>query len=386
MRFLFGALALLTLVSLPASAQQRNPILEHYRAYLAALDGGDLEAAVTEARAALAASEARDGDGGRTPVLLVNVATTHLMRGEAAEARTAAQRALELARGGGAGVDPLLAEIVLARSELGVGEAAAADRLAALLAADGAAALDSADIYLAAAQLGSWALEHRNYEISRTAWGIAASRGDGSPYGEAFGIGRAKTSEAIAIILEEIGRHGRYRVDRDQAELAYGLLVDAMRALGPLAQVESPNLDMTVAQRAFAESRVWLTALTNKMDLDGQHPPHGGWVAQGDSDGLSELGPVDLSRPRCLMRFIAAPMPEYPNLEQVAGVAMFFRVNEAGEVTFHQVAAYAGSRDFADAVDRVAGRWRAVRLEGSAPNCRMAAGVLQTVSFAMADG
>ena len=49
----------------PAAAQAPNPVLQHYRAYQAALDANDLVAAESEAAAALAASEARDGDGGK---------------------------------------------------------------------------------------------------------------------------------------------------------------------------------------------------------------------------------------------------------------------------------------------------------------------------------
>ena len=57
-----------------ASAQTPNPVIQHYRAYQAALDANDFVAAEREAAAALAASEQRDGDGGRTAVLALNLA------------------------------------------------------------------------------------------------------------------------------------------------------------------------------------------------------------------------------------------------------------------------------------------------------------------------
>jgi hypothetical protein len=75
-----GFILTLALVALPAAAQTPNPVVGHYRAYNAALERGDLATAETEARAALAASEMRDGDGGSTAVLALNLAHVLLQR------------------------------------------------------------------------------------------------------------------------------------------------------------------------------------------------------------------------------------------------------------------------------------------------------------------
>jgi hypothetical protein len=153
--FLGAAFAVLLTVA--TAVAQTNPVIEHYRAYTAALDRGDLATATTEAQAALTASEARDGDGGRTAVLALNLATVHLWAGRPEQARPAAQRALDLARAGAQGVDPFMAEIILARSVLAIDASAdAAAQLNALLTNPAIAALPAADIYSAAQQLGIW--------------------------------------------------------------------------------------------------------------------------------------------------------------------------------------------------------------------------------------
>lgn len=386
MRTFFVAAAMVVLAFTPNVRAQTSPIVQHYRAYLAALDRGDLEEATIAAQAALAASEARDGDGGRTAVLALNLASVQLMRTQYADARSSAERALALAQSGAEGVDPLLAQVVIARAGIGVGGSSragqdAATALSALLASPDAQALSDADLYLAAAQLGNWGISNRNFDVAQNAWAIAGAHPAGSPLGESFGLGRARTNEALAIIAAELGQRGTHRIDRDDAETAHALLSEAVRILSPLAQVESPGLELTVSQQSFAVARAWLLALGAKMQVDGLRVPEAPVEAQGDADGLSEIGPLDLGRPRCLMRIVPDPVPRYPELSQVAAVVMFFRINASGEVVHHQVAARAGAEEFADAIERVAGRWRAERLPESAANCRMESSVLQSVRF-----
>jgi hypothetical protein len=380
--FLGAAFAVLLTVA--TAVAQTNPVIEHYRAYTAALDRGDLATATTEAQAALTASEARDGDGGRTAVLALNLATVHLWAGRPEQARPAAQRALDLARAGAQGVDPFMAEIILARSVLAIDASAdAAAQLNALLTNPAIAALPAADIYSAAQQLGIWGFVHEDYDLAQSAWALAGAHPEGSDFGETYGLARARTNEGIAIVVGELNRRGRRSIDEDEGHAAHALLSEGMRLLLPLSQIESPGLELTIAQQAYSEARVWLFALEAKMDADGQDVPETPAEEQGDADGLREIGPVDLSRPRCMMRINPVRRPEYPEYSQVAAVMVFFRVNAEGEIVSHQIAARAGSPEFAEAIERVVGRWRVERLDGSAPNCRMAANVLMTVRFVL---
>lgn len=386
MRLAHSILALAAFMALNAEPQavaQTNAVLQHYRAYTAALQSGDLQTAATEAQAALDASVTRDGDGGRTAVLALNLASVHLMAGRPEQARPAAQRALELARVGAEGVDPAMAEVVFARAALAVdANAAAAAQLNAALAAPAAQTLPVAEIYAASAQLGNWAIANEDFDLAQSAWTLAGAHPEGSEFGEAYGLGLARTSEAIAIIMGELN-HGSRRIGVDDGIAAHALLGEAVRALLPLT-VESPELELTVAQRTFSTARVWLLALRSKQSADGRRLPDVPREAQGDADGLNEVGPVDLSRPRCMMRLIAEPLPRYPTTTQVGAVMVFLRVNADGEIVSHQIVARAGSDQFAEAVDRVAGRWRIMRQEeGSAPNCRMESSLLAPVNFTL---
>ncbi|MGQ0534417.1 MAG: hypothetical protein ACT4OF_17255 [Caulobacteraceae bacterium] len=366
----------------PRASAQTNPVLQHYRSYIAALERGDLAAAATEAQAALAASEARDGDGGRTAVLSLNLATVHLMAGRPEQARPAARRALDLARAGAEGVDPMMAEIVLARSILATNPtAAAAARLHALLTNPAAQELPAREIYAAAEYLGDWGLAHGDFDLAQRAWALAGAHPEGSVFGERYGLGRARTSEGAAIIMDELDRSGRF--GQSEGDAAHALLSEAVRVLQPLSQVESPTFELTLAQQTYAVARAWMMALESKLYIDGQRVPETPTEAQGDADGLSEIGPIDLTRPRCMMRVIAEPQPRYPDYNQVAAVMLFFRVNAQGEIVAHQIAARAGSEEFAAAIERVVGRWRVERLPESPANCRVEANILQGVRFVL---
>lgn len=125
-------------------------------------------------------------------------------------------------------------------------------------------------------------------------------------------------------------------------------------------------------------------ALESKLDTDGHDVPDAPQEAQGDADGLSEIGPVDLARPRCMMRLDARRLPSYPRNSQVGAVMVFLRTNADGEIVSHQIAARAGAPEFAEAIERVLPHWRMVRIdENSAPNCRMEASILQGVRFVL---
>jgi hypothetical protein len=382
MRLIGIAIIMLTMMIAPASTLEVSSIRQHYQAYLSALDRGDLQTAVNEAQAALDASVAQDGDGGSTAVLSLNMATTLLLSGQPVEARQHAERALALARNGANGVNPVFADLVAARAELGAtNEPSAADRLAELLAGADLNDIPAADIYAAASHLGNWGFGNQRHDIARTAWRVASDHPEGSQLGEAYGLGRAKTNEAVAIIVGELDRRGGGRIDREEAEVAHALLSEASLVLWPLSQRETPELELTIAQQVYSEARVWLLALRNKLRADGQRLPETPAEVQGDADGLTELGPVDITQPRCLMRVVPRPMPHYPRDSQVAAVMMFFRVNDDGSIAARQIVARAGAEEFAEAIERVADHWRVERLEQSPANCRMRSSILQPVSF-----
>jgi hypothetical protein len=118
------------------------------------------------------------------------------------------------------------------------------------------------------------------------------------------------------------------------------------------------------------------------MSSDGLRLPD---EPQGDADGISELGPVDLSIPRCLMRVDPQPPPHYPHEQadrgDLAGVVLRLRINEAGDVVESSTVARVGNEAFSEALERVAPRWRVVKRDDSPPNCRMTSTILVIFSF-----
>lgn len=386
-RYLVVALAVA--FAAPHASAQQNSVIEHYRAYVAALERGDEQAAAHAAQAAYDASYARDGDGGRTGVLALNLAIVRLLAGEPEPARAAAQRALELAHTGAAGVNPALAELIVARADLAIASGpdaiVAARRLAGLLQAPSAATLPAGDAYIAGEQLGDWGFANENWELAQSGWGAAGAHATGAARGENYGFGRARTREAIAMLLPELTRRSPGALNRNTARAAHALLIDALQALQPISQIESPTLELSYAQLAYAEANAWIGALEAKVDADGRPLPARPVEVQGDADGLSEIGPVDLTRPRCMFRSVAPRLPSYPEEDQVATVVLFIRVNERGEIVAHQVAARAGAVEFAEAIEDVIDDWRLERMDTSAPNCRMESSFLQTVRFVLSN-
>ena len=60
---------------------------------------------------------------------------------------------------------------------------------------------------------------------------------------------------------DEIGRGGYRRMDIARAHDAYRLLMEGANVLGPLASIERPDLELTVAQRAYAKTLALLAAM-----------------------------------------------------------------------------------------------------------------------------
>lgn len=385
MRLHAFVLMFVALLVFPSAAQTpSNPVVEHYRAYREALDREDFTAAVREAEQALAASEARDGDGGRTAVLALNLATARLLGGDAAGAVAPANRALALAQAGAPGVDATFAALIVGRGELAASGRPGADRLRAILE-DGAAlaSVPASEIYVAATELGLWASNERDFDTAELAWATAVAHPEGSIYGERYGLGRALTGQGVTLVRRGIGRSGRERVSSWEANEANEILSRAIETLAPLANEDAPGLELTLAQRAFAEALAWREALRMKALADGRRIRD---IAQTEgSDGLTEVGPMRLGTPRCLYSLDPTPPPEYPATQVmeggIAAVVVRFVVDPEGVVQPPVVVAHIGDESFGRAVERVAPLWRLTKREDSPDPCRSGLSLVRTVLF-----
>jgi hypothetical protein len=382
------AAGLVWLCCVGASAQTPNPIVQHYRAYQAALDAHDLVSAEREAAAALAASEARDGDGGRTAVLALNLATVRLVNGNAAGALEPGRRAASLAQLRGeeaTGVSPALAQLLVGRAELAGGVADAPEHLSQALEMAQQARIAPEEIFDSARELAAWTLRNERYEESARAWSIAANYAEGSRLVPAHARGIALTGSAAALILSEVaGRHRR--IPADVARDAYGMLIEALNTMATLPGLD-PDGEVTPVMRNYAEALAWRAALRAKLRTDGQDIPV---VQQAQGDGADGLNEVRVSRqveqlPRCLVRIRVRDnerlYPEDAVMDgRLGGVAVLFRINEAGEIEDVEALVSVGGAEFGEHAEQRRA-WRIERRDDSPANCRMAMTVVQSISF-----
>jgi hypothetical protein len=370
-RAILGAAAIVVSLLGAAQAPAPNSVLAHYRDYRAAMERDDLAAAESAAEAALAASEARDGDGGRTAVLAINLAHVRLDRGRGAEALAPARRAHDLAaaRGAESGVDPLVARLALGRAELAVDGAAGEARLLAALNEAQTRTDIHADAHAAIRALISWAFANRKWRTAQTAAIAAGRHAAGAPFSEAFGRADARMGEGVAVLFQ--------RRDRE----AYAAFAEAVAMFRPLADILSPDGEMTIAQLYLARAMAWrslVAARLRSMDRNIPGVPEGGSYVEGE--------PTPLSTP-CPIRIVATPRPNYPReaLEETSVGAVVLRLRIAdGEIVDRKVAAAVPMvNGFAESVAAVMDRWRIEREDDAPANCRMDMTVYQTVMFTL---
>lgn len=386
MKRIGAALAIWAVMCVGASAQTPNPVMQHYRAYQAALAADDLAAAEGAAAAALEASEARDGDGGRTGVLALNLATVRFLNGDAAGALAPGQRALGLAqsRGEASGVPLPLAQLIVGRAQLAVDYDRGAPRLREALEAAQASRLAPEEIYDASVELGQQSFARGQFDAAVEAYAIAASFAEGARFPRDFALGRARVGQAAAMLMESVASNARGRLSQDAGDEARGHINEALNLLRPLAEAESPNRQLTLAQRAYAESLAWQGIVRAKMRSDGLRlsplP-----TAEGDADGAREIDVPSAvaSTPRCLLDFEYRGSFPARALDDgaIAGVAVLISVDQRGEVTNVETVSIVGREEFARSLNNSTRLWRASRAEGSQPNCRMQMRVLRSVSF-----
>jgi len=381
MRFL-APLALAVCVSGAAIAQTpSNPVLEHFRAYRAAMERNDLAAASAEAEEALSASQARDGDGGRTAILSLNLATVRLMNNNAAAAIQPAQRALALSQNASAGVDPRLAGLVLGRAQVATNDRAGGDRLHTVLTGplDG---LPESEIYAAAFDLGVWAMAAPDLDLSRAAFVIAETHAAGSPLGPVYGRGVARTGEGAAMFLDITGPGGLRTMRGTDVDAMSDVLDDAAATLEPLTRwtTDAP----TIGERAYADALAWQGMLHAKLAVE--------WLSDFVTrqtneygDVLDAVGPADQTQDQCAARIVRERMPYPPEEERHRnyGVIIFeMRADDAGAIASRAFLSSRGSDAFRRMVEAHWEDWRIERIPDASRSCRLSGVYLAHIYFA----
>lgn len=393
---LAGALALFV-VAAPVAAQSPDPVRENYRAYAAALERNDLDAAETAARAALAASEQRDGEGGSTGVLALNLAHLLLERERAAEALAPARRAQAIAQSAGEAspIDRDVALLAVRRAELPDMTAETAPFFLVDLTNANEGGSRNESVYDAASDLGEWAIAEQEYETAIRAWQMAVDASPGDETEAVLARAAALRGVGAALLLRDIQRNRTVTVsnitrrgnfnDADASPIEP--MIEAVRLTRPLTTARGSNNQFTNAQYQFALSLALLNAARSRLGAMN------GWSTVGDITDWSQLSGVMLAPDGytggeiCQMRVTAQPRLRYPREAQnrygVGAVVMRIVFAPDGTVLTADPIATAGGEAFADAARRV--RWISERSENAAPNCTVPAVWLRSITFTFDD-
>jgi TonB family protein len=355
-----------------AASADANAVLAHFRAYRAGRDAGDGETAEREAEAALTASEAKDGDGGVTPVLVMNLALTRLDRLRFAEALAPAQRAYDFAFATppAQGLDPLLAKLALGRalvgaeSQRGAGNARGAELLMQALAAGQTRSDIEHHLYTAARELGGFQFRLKRWAAARDAFAEAERHAAGAPAAVDVADAEMQIMRAGALVF------------LDQEPEAMAVLHDASKRLEPFVDQLREDGELTYTQSVYAMALAWQGVAYARMSRRQRAAERAQTPEQTES---RESEPMPLVAgalaPTCCcpLHVVARPLPTYPTaaLEYngIGTIVLRVRFRENGEVIDRRVAAALPPRYFQEAVERVMDRWQFVRDADAPPDC-----------------
>lgn len=357
-----------------------NPVVEHYKAYTAALQRQDFATAETEAAAALEASVQAYGDEGRTAVLALNLADVRLVRGNLDAAVAPAQKALALAeaRGSASGVDARLARLTLDRAQLRSGGPFALDRLEKSVNEAVDVPALAALAYPGAVELALYAGEKRAYGMAGNAWAtvVRILRAQANP--NRLLIARALLGEASAGIIEL--SNGPTSDAAGFRKLGYKI-VEAMDLTAPEARKPGPTTDLTAPQTLYAQGIAWRTVITAKLASENRRPR----LAPELKDPIVEIGGERHGSALCEARVVTPRRPDFPHEERVDGhvgtVVLKLRADETGALEHWAIAATVGGPAFARAVEAVVPTWRLEKEAGAPSDCRMAREFFTAVSY-----
>lgn len=348
----FGALAIV-LCAVAASAQAPLPVTAAYQQYTQAMQRGDLAGAETAASAALAASQARDGTGGRTPVLALNLARVRVQQGKWREAQAPTRQAYELSHASSAsGVDPAMSGLLWGRVRLALEGLAAVDPLTALLQNTSTRNDLLGDRYDAAFDLGVWASHNSNHLLATRAWGFAADAAQGAPVDQRFARGQARTYEAEEMATQALTRELTLPppiVQQIRAKLteAYGLI-------RPFAFSPSRDAQVPPPQQLYAEILTWDRIVWSKVASDDATHRNDARLDPNPPsiDGVP-VCPVHRNENGQHAYFPAARLAR----GQLAAVTMRMRFSDTGVYQGAEVAASVGDDGFLRNVTTATGAW-----------------------------
>lgn len=342
-----------------AAQAQSDPVTDHFRSYEAALARGDRAGAEAAAAAALATSEARDGEGGSTATLAANLAQLRLNQNRAADALAPAQRALGIAeRNANAGVNPIYARLLVGQAELASnGDAGQRRILAALSEARSSGALNL-EAYEAAVTLGEWAVRNDRARVGLDAFERALGFSLGQTDLDNTLRARAYLGQGLAMTMIEQEPERRRRTGTRLTvapESGPGeAFVQALTLSRPIAEREARTGRMTRSQVTFGAALAWSLARGARVSAMD-------WIDRGDTSDRRGLV-VTTGGVECQTMVTPDPVPAYSveAMRAATANAVVVRIttDASGAITDRRIVGAAGDQDFVNAVNAVLPQWR----------------------------
>ena len=345
------------------SADSVDPVIAAYKDYRSAEQSGDDAAADAALVRALALSEARDGGGGSTAVLAMDLATLRMETDHKADALVPAKRALALARAGSKGVDELAARLTVGEAELAVQPRSdETDLLAALHDAD----IRGVDIddyaYPAAVALASAASQSGRWANAESAWQSAERHIHGAPGDPGQALGSAYRGEGLTLI----------GAGRD--EEASAALQKALDLLAPLAPESADATQVTTAEIELADVMAWDGVVRARRFSEGakanRAPPD---PADTKADRSSLPGRPSL----CHGTVAAKPLPTFPDdmlrVSSVGAGVVRLQTDDTGAVTNAVLLASVPADEFRRSLMDPTVHWVFTPAANRVPGCRLAA-------------
>ena len=381
MKFVKFAALLASVIVLSAQSAP-NPVVEHYRAYRTALEAGDWTRAEAEAAAAYDASVERSGDGGSTVALAVNLAQTRLSLGKTAQAYEPALRAYNaVSASDEPTVDPLMAALILGRSELTDEHwRSGRDRLLRLFDDVGERNDLRGEAYLAAAELGRDLVLRGDNGRAITAWSFASDFADAAGGDQVYARAEARLGEGVArLVATWVARDDAQRRPtdtrlgfraEDQLNAANRAFTEARILLQDAAHIAVEDGGVTVAQRKYADTLAWSTLLD--AYIESWDLPVGNIVDVSD-----EFASAPSTRPAnpCDVELVDDPEPNFPaggrSRASVGAVVLRAALQSNGEYGPMHVVSAVPDAWFQPEVERVASQWRLEIDRTSSPSCEV---------------
>lgn len=339
-----------------AAVLAQDAMNEQLARFRTALETGDYATADSALAAALEAAEAASNTQAAVQ-LAYTLATIRFDLGRAGDAHAPAVRALEIARANpGFGIDPLAAELWVARAEAALGQPDATTRLQNAIAQAQARPDLQGTLYPSVASLGAAQIARGDYDGAIKTWEMAESLADAAP-SPPVARAQALTSKAVAVFLGGVDRtKGSAGEVRDRALRVRDDLEAAKRLLRPTVEENHGDIPVELARQAYAETLAWEAAFNQKVQADGITIP-----PKNENAREFEYSAVSGDR-LCDVRFSADPQPVFMQTGGVSGnmsaAVVEFELDDRGRTTDRRIiASIPPNGTYAQSISEVVEHW-----------------------------